>query len=390
MKPHYGIIAIAGATTSLANSTRAPCPPKPLCKELMLPISATANNTALPPYSDSTEPGVFFEYLSSFDVSALDTVPTSGTFNISALYCEPTVKVKGREGTIQYLLHGLLSNKEYWIGENFPNPDFSGQYSWVSHAASQGYATLAIDNLGNGKSDRPDPINIVQTPMQLSVVYSIMQGIRAGSLPGVPKYDKVVMGTHSYGSIIGRVLASVFPTSGADAYILTATAANLTGLQQFLRNVAPQAATVVDPRFEGLAPAYLSATKNIREVIYGLDGGFDLKMAEWDAASPHVMAVGEVASAGSPAAPSSFTGPVMVISGQQDQIACGTGSIFDQPTVDCGVGPGSHVDETRSLFPDSKAFQPYVVANTGHNVNTHYSAPESFGAAHAWLQSVGF
>ncbi|KAI0437884.1 hypothetical protein F4803DRAFT_570309 [Xylaria telfairii] len=389
MRPSYTTVTIALATAGLATLTQARCSPTPLCKELVFTINAAANNTALPPYPNSTEPGVLFQYLSSFNASALGTVPAAGTFNISALYCESTAKVKGREGTIQYLLHGLLSNKEYWNGIDFPEPEFRGQYSWISHAASQGYATLAIDNLGNGKSDRPDPINIVQTPMQISVIYSILRGIRAGSLPGVPKYDKVIMGTHSYGSVLGRLISTIFPTSGADAYILTATAANLTGLQQFIANIAPRAASVVDSRFEGLAPAYLSATKNIREVIYGLDGSFDPKVAEWDAASPHVFGVGEIAGRGA-TVPSSFAGPVMVISGRQDQIACGNGSIFDQPTVDCGLGPGSHVDETRSLFPNATSFQAYVPENTAHNLNTHYSAPESFGAAHTWLESVGF
>ncbi|KAJ3567075.1 hypothetical protein NPX13_g6896 [Xylaria arbuscula] len=365
MRPLHATITVALATASLAAPTQARCSPEPLCKELVFTINAAANNTALPPYPNSTGPGVLFQYLASFDASALNTVPATGTFNISALYCEPTTKVRGREGTIQYLLHGLLSNKEYWNGIDFPEPEFRGQYSWISHAASQGYATLAIDNLGNGKSDRPDPIKIVQTPMQISVVYSILRGIRAGSLPGVPKYDKVIMGTHSYGSVLGRLISTIFPTSGADAYIFTATAANLT------------------------APAYLSATKNIHEVIYGLDGSFDPKIAEWDAASPHVFGVGEIAGRGA-TVPSNFAGPVMVISGRQDQIACGNGSIFDRPTVDCGLGPGSHIDETRSLFPRATAFQAYVPENTAHNLNTHYSASESFGAAHAWLESVGF
>ncbi|KAJ8123014.1 hypothetical protein O1611_g9697 [Lasiodiplodia mahajangana] len=153
MRPSYATITIALATASLAAPTPARCSPKPLCKELLFTINAAANNTALPPYPNSTEPGVLFQYLSSFDASALGTVPAAGTFNISALYCEPTTKVEGREGTIQYLLHGLLSNKEYWNGIDFPEPEFRGQYSWISHAASQGYATLAIDNLGNGKSD---------------------------------------------------------------------------------------------------------------------------------------------------------------------------------------------------------------------------------------------
>jgi pimeloyl-ACP methyl ester carboxylesterase len=271
---------------------------------------------------------------------------------------------------------------------DFPDPTFQGQYSWMYHAASQGYATLAIDNLGNGHSDRPDPVRVVQPPMQLSVILGILTGLRAGSLPNLPKYNKIIIGTHSFGSVLGRLISTIFPTRGADAYILTATAKELTGLKQFIGNIQAQAATAVDPRFKGLAPAYLSATKNIREVIYGLDGSFDPKMAAWDAKYPHVFAAGEIATPRDSMV-SSFAGPVMVITGRQDQIACGNGTIVG-PVPDCGVGPGSHVDDTKTLFPKAKVFTAYVPRDTAHNINTHYSASQSFGAAHVWLESVGF
>jgi pimeloyl-ACP methyl ester carboxylesterase len=371
-----------------------PCLPTPNCKELLLPIKAAANNTDFPPYPESTEPGVFYKYISSFNASTLKQVPVAGTFNISALYCEPTNKVKGRESTVQFLVHGLTGTKEYWNGQDYPHPDFPNQYSWMAHAASQGYASLAIDNLGNGKSDHPDPLKVVQPSMQLSVIRGLFVGLRAGSLPDVPKFDKIIMATHSYGSVLGRVVSTVFPTpqaGGADAYILTATAKNLTGLRQFIANIAARSASVVKPaEFKQLAPGYLSATKAIRDVIYGLDGSFDAGMAAWDSDRiPHLFAAGEVAGDRA-TVPSGFAGPVMVITGRQDQIACGNGSIFDAPTVDCGVGPGSRVDETRDLFPKASSFQAYVPENMGHNTNTHYSSTEAFGAAHAWLASVGF
>jgi pimeloyl-ACP methyl ester carboxylesterase len=271
---------------------------------------------------------------------------------------------------------------------DFPHPEFQGEYSWIYHAASQGFATLAIDNLGNGRSDHPDPIRVVQPPLQLSVIYGIFTGLRAGTLPNVPKYNKIVMGTHSYGSVLGRLLSTIFPNSGADAYILTATGRELKGLRQFLANIQAQAASAVDPRFKELAPAYLSATKNIREVIYGVNGSFDPNMAEWDTKYPHIFAAGEIADSKN-APPSSFSGPVLVITGRQDQIVCGNGTIVGH-VPDCGVGPGSQIDDTKTLFPKAKVFTAYVPEGAAHNLNTHYSAPETFGAAHLWLQSVGF
>ncbi len=285
--------------------------PKPVCTDIIIPVQATANNTVFPAYPTSTAPGVMYQYLQSFNASALPVATVFGSFNISATYCQPSVNVTGREGTIQFLLHGLSQHKgelpqlltgysnriqRYWTGEDFSSSTFQGEYSWAYHAASQGYASLAIDNLGNGNSSRPDPITVVQPAMQLAVIHTILGNIRAGSVPSVPKYDKIVMASHSYGSVLARLVATVWPTSGADAYILTAAAGNLTGLVGAIRTFAAQSASAVDSRFPSLAPAYMSLSKGgVRDSVYGLDGQFDPNMLAWDEAFPHVFAVGEIA-----------------------------------------------------------------------------------------------
>jgi pimeloyl-ACP methyl ester carboxylesterase len=272
---------------------------------------------------------------------------------------------------------------------DFPESTFEGEYSWVYHAASQGYATLAIDNLGNGDSERPDPISVVQPALQLAVLYGILGGIRTGSLPNIPKYDKIIMASHSYGSVLARLIATIFPTSGADAYILTAASGDLVGIQNAIINFQARSASAVDSRYPNLPPAYVSVSKEgLRDTIYGLDGQFDPKMLEWDSASPHVFAVGEIAFF-RPAAPTAFAGPVMILTGREDQIVCGNANITSK-VPDCGVGLGSNPQNTTSIFPKASVFTAYVPDDTAHNINTQYTAPESFGAAHRWLQSVGF
>ena len=271
----------------------------------------------------------------------------------------------------------------------FPNPTFEGEYSWVYHASSQGYATLAIDNLGNGDSERPDPVQMVQPALQISVLYEILTGLRTGSLPSIPKYNKIIMATHSYGSVLGRLIATIFPTSGADAYVLTAAAGTLSGLKDLIVNFQARSASAVDPRFSKLDPAYVAATKSsIRDTIYGQNGQFDPKMLEWDMQSPHIFAVGEIAFS-RPATPTTYAGPVMILTGREDQIVCGNANITSE-VPNCGVGPGSIPANTSSLFPNASVFNAYVPDDTAHNINTQYSAPEAFGAAHQWLQSVGF
>lgn len=280
-------------------------------------------------------------------------------------------------------------NQEYWSGSDFPHPDFEGQYSWVSHATSQGYATLAIDRLGNGNSTGPDPLQVVQAPLQIAITTQIISALKAGSLPHIPtKYSKVVLAGHSYGSILVRTIAALFPTKAADAYILTANAANLTGIQNAIQLFQATPANA-DPRFHDLPNGYLSVSgQGLRETSYGLDGQFDPRMLAWDQASPHVFAIGETAG-DAPTLVSNFTGPVMAVVGQVDQIVCGDGNILSQ-VPNCGVGPGSSADSVKALFPKASHFGSYSPAGTAHFIGTQYAASETFGAVHEWLASVGF
>jgi pimeloyl-ACP methyl ester carboxylesterase len=248
---------------------------------------------------------------------------------------------------------------------------------------------LAIDNLGNGQSDHPDPISVVQGPLQITIIQKIMAELRNGTVPSVPKYEKVIFASHSYGSILGRLITQFFPTTGADAYILTATSNNLTGLKGFIAETRSQSASAIKGKqFAHLPPAYQAvAPSSVRDVLYPADGDFDPRMLQVDISQPHIFAVGEIAAPGNPVV-TNFTGPVLVVTGREDQIVCGNGNITSNP--DCGVGPGSNPDGTRILFPKASRFDAFIPDRSAHVVNSQYSAPEAFGTAHAWLQSVGF
>jgi pimeloyl-ACP methyl ester carboxylesterase len=226
--------------------------------------------------------------------------------------------------------------------------------------------------------------------LQIAILQKIIQQLRAGSLPSIPKYQKVIFASHSYGSILARLIAQFFPNNGADAYVLTATSNNLTGLSSFIADTHAQSASAVKPKqFGDLAPGYQAISPNsVRDVLYPLDGQYDPKMLQVDIAQPHIFAVGEIA-ASTPPVPTNFTGPVLVITGRQDQIVCGNGNITAL-VPDCGVGPGSNPDGTRIVFPKASRFDVYVPDKSAHIINSQYSAPESFGVAHQWMESVGF
>lgn len=95
-----------------ARVTAVPTPGStPLCKNVTISITASANNLDLPSFPNDTSPAAFGKYVRTFDPATLGTKKVEGTFNIAATYCEPLVNVPGREKTIQFFLHGLAYTK---------------------------------------------------------------------------------------------------------------------------------------------------------------------------------------------------------------------------------------------------------------------------------------
>ena len=244
-----------------------------------------------------------------------------------------------------------------------------------------------------GTSDQPDPISVVQFPLQSQIILNIIRGLRTGDCSSAirRKFDKLIMVTHSYGSLHGRELAISHPNDGADAYILTATAANLVGIQTIVQNATARSASAYDPEnFGNLPPAYIAFKSSaFKDVLYPLDGEFDPELLKFDMESPaRTYTVGELVSPKQNVT-SNFTGPVLVLTGRLDTIVCDAKGNNTAHVADCGVGEKSIPGQTAEVFPNAK-FDVYVPDKTGHHVNLGYSAPEAFGAAHGFLESKGF
>lgn len=103
------LVSLIGIAQSRPVSDASPATSStPQCTTIVLPIKAAANNTVFPPFPSD---GNYGQYLGSFNASTLPKQEVTGTYDISATYCEPTVKVKGREDTVQLLLHAVGSTK---------------------------------------------------------------------------------------------------------------------------------------------------------------------------------------------------------------------------------------------------------------------------------------
>lgn len=319
----------------------------------------------------------------------------AATYQISASYCAPTLTVPSRAQTVQLLLHGATANKYYWsalgpVGEGYE----ADQYSWVDVARAQGYHTIAIDRLGVGNSSHPNPVD-VRLPLDANITSEIIRQLRAKPLPiptfeshELKRFDKVILVSHSIASVIVNYLI-VHEPGVADAVVLTGYVHIFTKVNTSGQQIAP-ASSIFPQRFAGLDPGYqtIVSAGNMRESFFSANGTYDplIPTIHWE--REDVQATGEVQSLISlltssfvSAPATGFEAPLALVIGQNDEVLCES---------DCGEGNSNLAVMSKSYFPDSRAFEPIVVPNTGHFLNLHYSAPETFRGVHKWLETVGF
>ncbi|KAL5492121.1 hypothetical protein ACEPAI_3568 [Sanghuangporus weigelae] len=74
-----------------------------------------------------------------------------------------------------------------------------------------------------------------------------------------------------------------------------------------------------------------------------------------------------------------FNGYVLVVSGDKDFIVCG-GNCFQATD-----GSENLLEASQKLFPSASNFSINIPARTGHLINGHFSAPETFRFITEWI-----
>ena len=173
----------------------------------------------------------------------------SGTYKINAKLCYPRDWNEATSSkTVQFLIHGIGFDKTYW--------DFSEGYSYVDAAAAAGYPTFSYDRLGVGASDHPDPIQVVQAPLQLEIAHSLVQSLRHGAFAN-QAFSHVAGVGHSFGSIQLVGLAATY-SKDVDTVVLTGFSTATSGLPLALVAFNAAIANQNQPlRFGALPNGYL-------------------------------------------------------------------------------------------------------------------------------------
>jgi pimeloyl-ACP methyl ester carboxylesterase len=277
--------------------------------------------------------------------------------------------------TVHLLLSGGTYNSVYW---DYPyRPE---RYSYVRYATAQGDATLALDRLGVGASDRP-PGTLLTPQMQAEAIHQVVQGLRAGTI-GAATVERVVLVGHSYGSILALLEAGTY--RDVDAVIVTGLLHwwNPTFLPTFAAHSHP---AMFDPKYSGdlQDPAYITTQPGARQrLFYGPDP--EPEIVALDEATKDLIGMTEAAIAVGLVyrdKAHAINAPVLVAVGTQDAAFCGPGA------TDCS-STRSVLERERPYYRVSPRLDAFVLPGSGHDLNLSRDARTFFVAAEQWLSRV--
>ncbi|RAK95954.1 alpha/beta fold hydrolase [Aspergillus ibericus CBS 121593] len=349
-----------------------------ICVSGLIAVPVNATNTKLLLAEPVNQTQVTEIIQENFQASSTLSTTTDGgslqinaVYNIDATLCVPAAAPS--TSTIQVLTHGVGLDKSYW--------DIAADYSYVDAAASAGHATLAYNRLGVGQSSHPDAIQVVQAPVDVSVLHGLTTLLRTGHV-GSHAYATVIGTGHSYGSIVQLAQNVNFP-SDVNATILTGFTTTFTYLPYTVFANNPAIARQADPaRFGNLSNGYLVTDTRISfQLPFFRSPYFDPKIFELQFQARNTYTVGQqLTLSGIYAVASSYRGPVAVVAGEYD-FAFGGGAVTESLLA----------STLETLYPEAAAGSTsYVVPNSGHVINAHYSAQQQFSQINAFLECNGF
>ena len=296
----------------------------------------------------------------SYPVNVLST-----TYTMRGTLCRPPKGVKARAAAL--LVHGDTYSRVYW---DFPVEP--SKYSAARILAGDGYMTLAIDRLGSGASDLP-PADQFTPDVGADAIHQVVTQLRGLAAQETTSGDVFAAG-HSGGSTV--VLRESAEFGDVDGIILTG----------FLHGFEPSAEVVAgsfhptseDPEFAGdatIPPGYKTGRPATRFVFYY---PFTAEERVWAADEktksylPGNDSSGFVEEIKTNKFAPQIKVPVMVMVGAWDLVVC------TPPNCPEASKEAAH-------YPASPDVKVIVRPRTGHDLNLHTNAPETFELMRKWM-----
>ena len=354
-----------------------------ICIQGIIPVEAAAMNLNLSytgPANQNALSETMLEYLKANSTMASQIiqpglVEVSGTYGIYSQLCFPAASGTFNPNGLQFLIHGVGFDRTSW--------NFQPGFSYVDVAAQAGYTTFSFDRLGNGKSDHPDPIQVVQAPLQVAIAHNLIEKLKGGEIASTT-FSNIVGVGHSFGSIQIVVLNAQYPGDLAAA-VLTGFSTTGAGMPAFYTALNLSIASSNQPRRFGR----LANGSTVVDTMAGNEIAF-LHAPNFPQANlvqlentKGTFSMGELFSIQSiiTARPVDFTGPIDVVIGENDLPFCSGNCYYP-------VNQAEAVNV--QLYPVAGSGSQYLVMNgTGHGINLHYSAEMAFDQIQSFVKANG-
>jgi pimeloyl-ACP methyl ester carboxylesterase len=279
--------------------------------------------------------------------------------------------------TIHVLIPGGTYNSTYWdIGYQ---PETRSFRKAMNNA---GYATLALDRLGTGGSSIPPSVSLT-TITEAVPVHEVIGKLKSGELG--PRFDKVILGGHSFGSAMAIVEAATF--HDVDGVLITGLAhrINLGGTIPVFAATLP---AILDPKFSDGRhdPGYLTTLPDTRYSIFHspgpkMDGAVTFDESTKDT-SVHTQAVDLFLLGVITPYSALIDKPVMIALGQ-DTVFCGL------LATDCSSSEAIKRTEA-PYYSDAADLRTFALQGYGHAINYAPNAPDYHRAVMEWAdQKIG-
>lgn len=279
--------------------------------------------------------------------------------------------------TIQVLVHGGTYDHNYW---DFP---FEPQtYSYVDALTDAGYATLAIDRLGDGVSSHPSGTALTMHTGAFAL-HQVVQALRSGTLVvpslGRVRADRIELVAHSFGSFIASIESSTY--NDVDGLILSGFSHTAgPGIAVLNASLLP---APLDPKFagSGLGFDYFTTAPGTRASFFFYVPNADPAVIALDEVLKQTVTLGELIDIfPSYASTLGLQVPTLVVVGDFDDLNCeapscsATGSLAGEP----------------SFYPLVPSLDVEVIPNSGHDLNLQRNAAAFFSLVRSWSdQHVG-
>ncbi|WP_439663402.1 alpha/beta hydrolase [Lentzea sp. HUAS TT2] len=268
--------------------------------------------------------------------------------------------------TVQVLIPGGTYDRTYWDVGFEPST-----HSFTRAQNNAGFATLALDRLGTGKSTKPLSV-LVTASTQASAVHQVISTLK-------PRFGKVIVAGHSIGSAMAMIEAGTY--RDVDGVLVT----GFTHKMNYI-TVVPVLANMIPA---GLDAGYLTTAPDTRYNSFHKPGPLIPGSISFDESTKDVFAATEAVDTillNTVIIPISrnITVPVFVVVGN-DTHFCSSG--LPLMGSDCSSAAALKSDEA-PFFPAVPRLDTYVLNGYGHSINYAPNAPDYHSAVAEWARGI--